>query len=232
MTTRSAFTVLTVSGALAASIAVDVSRCYAQQLRRDVPAEIQPKSAEAPQPQSGAQPDVIYSPWTKFRLKGQEANAEQVCFTGKDGRVQSGTPVVAAVLIEPENEPKKVLRVTLPLGMSLQQGTRVIVDDGGPMTGPYVSCVQTGCMTDFEASGELIEKLKKGRGLVIQAINGAGQPITFVMPLANFAAAHDGPPTDPKVFAAYQESQQQKLRLKPWRDDTLQRRIFEKSIQQ
>ena len=77
---------------------------------------------------TGEQPQLIFSPWTKFCLKGQEANAKQVCFTGKDGRVESGMPVVAAVLIEPEGEPKKILRVTLPLGMSLQPGTRVIVD--------------------------------------------------------------------------------------------------------
>src|SRR6516225_2711478 len=46
------------------------------------------------------QPQLIFSPWTKFCLKGQEADAKQVCFTGKDGRVESGMPVVAAVLIE------------------------------------------------------------------------------------------------------------------------------------
>ena len=99
------------------------------------PAAPAQKPAEAPAPQAqqqgqaqGEQPQLIFSPWTKFCLKGQEANAKQVCFTGKDGRVESGMPVVAAVLIEPENEPKKVLRVTLPLGMSIQPGTRVIVD--------------------------------------------------------------------------------------------------------
>ena len=48
-------------------------------------------------------------------MKGQDANAKQVCFTGKDGRIESGQPVVAAVIIEPEGEPKKLLRVTLPV---------------------------------------------------------------------------------------------------------------------
>ena len=67
---------------------------------------------------------LIYAPWTKFCLKGQEANAKQVCFTGKDGRIESGQPVIAAVIIEPEGEPKKILRVTLPLGMQLVHGTR------------------------------------------------------------------------------------------------------------
>src|SRR4051795_3558058 len=183
------------------------------------------KPAEAPaaqapaqgQAQAGEQPQLIFSPWTKFCLKGQEANAKQVCFTGKDGRVESGMPVVAAVLIEPENEPKKVLRVTLPLGMSIQPGTRVIVDNGQPMTGPYVICFNNGCMADYEASGELIGKLKKGQGLVIQGINGSGQPISLVVPLGDFGKAYEGPPTDPKVF----EEQQKKLQ------DELQRRAEE-----
>jgi len=174
----------------------------------------QPKAAPAPapapaeqQPPAAEQPQLIFSPWTKFCLKGQEANAKQVCFTGKDGRVESGMPVVAAVLIEPENEPKKILRVTLPLGMSLQPGTRVIVDQGQPMTGPYVICFNNGCMADYEASAELLGKLKKGQGLVVQGINGAGQPISLVLPLGDFSKAYDGPPTDPKEF----EAQQQKL---------------------
>jgi invasion protein IalB len=128
-------------------------------------------------------------------------------------------PVVAAVLIEPENEPKKVLRITLPLGMSIPPGTRVIVDNSQPMTGPYVICFNNGCIADYEASGELIEKLKKGQGLMIQGINGTGQPISLLVPLGDFAKAYDGPPTDPKVF----EEQQKKLQ------DVLQRRGEEAS---
>jgi invasion protein IalB len=170
-----------------------------------------PAAPQGQQAQSGEQPQLIFSPWTKFCLKGQEANAKQVCFTGKDGRVESGMPVVAAVLIEPENEPKKVLRVTLPLGMSIQPGTRVIVDNGQPMTGPYVICFNNGCMADYEASGELIGKLKKGQGLVIQGINGAGQPISLVVPLTDFAKAYDGPPTDPKKFEEQQKQLQDEL---------------------
>ena len=190
------------------------SHSPAQQSAPNTQLKTQPKGVpaerQAQQPQ-GDQPQLIFSPWTKFCLKGQEANAKQVCFTGKDGRVESGMPVVAAVLIEPENEPKKVLRVTLPLGMSIQPGTRVIVDNGQPMTGPYVICFNNGCMADYEASGELIGKLKKGQGLVIQGINGSGQPISLVVPLTDFAKAYDGPPTDPKKFEEQQKQLQDEL---------------------
>ncbi len=177
-------------------------------------------AAPAPQAQQQApaqgeqqQVQLIYSPWTKFCLKGQnnEPNAKQVCFTGKDARIESGMPVVAAVLIEPEGEPKKLLRVTLPLGMQLVHGTRVIVDQNQPMTAPYVICFTNGCMADYEASPDLIGKMKKGQGLVIQAINSTGQPISLVLPLADFAKAYDGPPTDPKVFEEQQKKLQEEL---------------------
>ena len=165
---------------------------------------------------------LIFSPWTKFCLKGQpgqpvDPNAKEVCFTGKDARVESGQPVVAAVLIEPQGMDKKLLRVTLPLGMQLAHGTRLIVDQNQPMTAPYVICFTNGCMADYEANAELIGKMKKAQGLVIQAINATGQPISVVMPLNDFAKAYDGPPTDPKVF----EEQQKKLQ------DELQRRADE-----
>jgi invasion protein IalB len=176
-----------------------------------------PAQAQQPQqpPATGGtdqQVQLIYSPWTKFCIKGQDANAKQVCFTGKDARIESGMPVVAAVLIEPEGgDQKKILRVTLPLGMQLVHGTRAIVDQNQPMTAPYVICFTNGCMSDYEANAELIGKLKKGQGLVVQAINSTGQPISLVLPLTDFAKAYDGPPTDPKVFEEQQKKLQEEL---------------------
>src|ERR1700682_1456651 len=181
-----------------------------------------PPAAQAPPPgdaqpppqgqaQGNDQVQLIFSPWTKFCLKGKEANAKQVCFTGKDARIESGMPVVAAVLIEPETEPKKILRVTLPLGMQLIHGTRVIIDQNQPMTAPYVICFTNGCMADYEANADMITKMKSGQGLVVQAINSTGQPISLVLPLTDFAKAYDGPPTDPKVFEEQQKKLQEEL---------------------
>ena len=167
-------------------------------------------------PAAGGQPpeqqvQLIYAPWTKFCLKGQDANAKQVCFTGKDGRIESGQPVIAAVIIEPEGETKKILRVTLPLGMQLVHGTRVIVDSNPPAQSPYVICFQNGCMSDYEVTPELLANMKKGQNLVVQAINSNGAPLTLPLPLADFAKAYDGPPTDPKVFEETQKKLQEEL---------------------
>src|SRR5580692_1581662 len=230
---------ITGAASLAIALAVAASTLAAAQTPAPAPAAPKPAPAKKPakppaapaqaappaegqappqgQAQGNDQVQLIFSPWTKFCLKGQEANAQQVCFTGKDGRIESGMPVVAAVLIEPEGEPKKVLRVTLPLGMQLPPGTRVIVDQGQPMNAPYVICFTNGCMADYEASSELIGKLRKGQGLVVQGVNSQGQFISIPLPLVDFGKAYDGPPTDPKVF----EEQQKKLQ------DDLQKRAEE-----
>jgi invasion protein IalB len=180
------------------------------------PTAQQPPPAAAGAPAAGGQPadqqiQLIYAPWTKFCLKGQDANAKQVCFTGKDGRIESGQPVIAAVIIEPEGEPKKILRVTLPLGMQLVHGTRVIVDSNAPAQSPYVICFANGCMSDYEVTPELLANMKKGQNLVVQAINSNGQPLTLPLPLAEFAKAYDGPPTDPKQFEDTQKKLQEEL---------------------
>jgi invasion protein IalB len=183
----------------------------------------EPAQAQGGQPgqqgqaQNGQQQvQLIYSPWTKFCLKGQEPNAKQICFTGKDGRIESGQPVIAAVVIEPEGEPKKILRVTLPLGMQLVHGTRVIVDGNPPLQSPYVICFANGCMSDYDVTPELLANMKKGQNLVVQAINSNGAPLTLPLPLqesgnSSFAKAYDGPPTDPKQFEETQKKLQEEL---------------------
>ena len=170
-------------------------------------------AAPAPAPQQGEQQQVqlIYSPWTKFCLTGQEAGGKKVCFTGKDARIESGMLVASAVLIEPEGQPKKVFRVTVPLGMALANGTRVLVDQNVPLTAPFSFCVPAGCMADYEVTPEVVANLKKGKGLYIQAIKVDGQPLTVPLPLGDFAKAYDGPPTDPKVFKEQQDKLQQEL---------------------
>jgi invasion protein IalB len=180
------------------------------------PAPAQQAAPPAGAPAAGAQPQeqqvqLIYAPWTKFCLKGQDANAKQVCFTGKDGRIESGQPVIAAVIIEPEGEPKKILRVTLPLGMQLIHGTRIIVDNNPPQQSPYVICFANGCMSDYEVTPDLLANMKKGQNLVVQAINSNGAALTLPLPLAEFAKAYDGPPTDPKVFEETQKKLQEEL---------------------
>jgi len=158
-------------------------------------------------------PELIYSPWTKFCLKGQAANATEVCFTGKDVRVASMQVVAAAVIVEPKSEPRKILRITLALGAKLADGVRIALDGGAtPQVARYVICFANGCLADFDATPDLIGMIRRSNNLVVRATTMDEQPISLPLPLYDFAEIYDGPPLDPKEFEARQKKLQEELR--------------------
>jgi invasion protein IalB len=182
------------------------------------PAKKQAPAAQPAAPKNGAaaaqgQPQLMYSPWMKVCGKGKDTNQKQVCVVTKDGRLENGMPVAIVQLFEPEGQPK-VLRVTVPLGMQLQHGTRVIIDQGTPVNEPYKICFPVGCMSDYPVTDDMIAKMKKGKQITVQAINMQGTPISLPLPLTDFAKAYDGPPTDPKVFEEQQRKLQAELQKK------------------
>lgn len=180
-----------------------------------------PKQAPAAQPAAPAQPgqaaadqpQLMYSPWMKVCGKGPETDNKEVCVLTKDGRLENGMPVAIVQLFEPQGQPK-VLRVTVPLGMQLSHGTRLIIDQGEPTQSAFKICFPVGCMSDYPVTDDMVGKMKKGKTITVQAINMQGTPISLPLPLNDFAKAYDGPPTDPKVFEAQQRKLQEELQKK------------------
>ena len=223
----------------AAAIALGSSAAFAQtqpqpQPQPTVPAPkatprpVQPAQKQAPkQPQQAPQapadqqaaaptdqPPIIYSPWTKFCGKDQNPQAKEVCLTVKEARLETGQFLAGAALIEQAGEEKKLFRITLPLGMQLPQGTRMLLDKEQPLTGRYIVCLPNGCMADFDVNAEFVGKLKKGQQIVLQGINLPGQAASYMLPLADFAKANEGPATDPKKFEEDQKRLQEELQKK------------------
>ena len=158
-----------------------------------------PFSVNAPNSESHLDSDrrgSTFSRWTKICQAERTANADQICLVGETGHFGSG--VLIAMLMEWSKQTKKTLRVILPLGMQLQQGAEVVVDHGQPLYAPYTTCLQNGCIADFEANADLLDSLERGQGLGVQAISNQGIAVRLVLPLSSFAKAYDGPPTDPK----------------------------------
>jgi invasion protein IalB len=221
---------LTAASAVLALAATTTSFAQQQPAQpKQAPAKQQPKAQpkqqpQQQQPQQQAQPQgqpnqtpqqmpVIYSPWTKFCGKDQNnQQAKQVCLTVKEARLETGQFLAGAALIEQDGEQRKLFRITLPLGMQLPQGTRLIVDQEQPMQGPYVVCLPNGCMADYQVDAAFVGKLKKGTQITLQGINLPGQAASYPLPLgAEFTKANEGPPTDPKEFEASQKKLQEEL---------------------
>jgi invasion protein IalB len=181
-----------------------------------------PQQQQAAAPPPAQMPNFVYTPWVKIcaappAQNGQPAQ-KQMCFTGKDARTDQGVPIVAAQLVEMEGETTKVLRITLPFGLAVQQGIRLIVDQDPPMPGAFVTCMplapNMGCVSQYDATPDLVTKLKKGQTLTIQAINLQNQVISFPLALADFAKANEGPATDPKKYEDDQKKMQEDLQKK------------------
>lgn len=184
------------------------------------PKQTQPQQPPPPPPPpmqpAQQQPQLIFSPWVKLCNKDPAANSKQICVTVKDGRVETGLLVVSVALIEMEGDTRKLIRISMPYGVALQHGTRLIVDQDTPMTSPFITCLPPavppgGCIADYEATVDTINKMKKGNYLTVQAIHMNSQPMSPQLTLNGFAKAYDGPPTDPKVFEEQQKKMQDAL---------------------
>ena len=181
------------------------------------PKAAQPAAAPAQSQAGNEGPPMTYTPWTKVCGKEKQAGAKEVCLTVKEARLGDGQFVASAALIEPAGETRKILRITVPLGMQIAVGTRMLVDKGQAAVGQYIACFPNGCMADFEVNASFVGQLKSGKTLWLQTINLGGQPASYPLPLEEFAKANEGPATDSKVL----ESQQKKL------EEELQRKAEE-----
>jgi invasion protein IalB len=187
------------------SVAVVLTLMSAAQAQRKYPPpeKFAPPVQSAPQPKvqepaaRPTEPPVAYSPWTKFCGKDNNPTAKEVCLTVKEARLETGQFLAGAALIEPVGEGKRLFRVTLPLGMQLMPGVRMLIDGDTPRTGNFIVCLQNGCMADFDVTADFVSKLKSGRELQLQGINVPGQAPTYLLPLTDFARANEGLPTDP-----------------------------------
>ena len=116
--------------------------------------------------------------------------------------------------LEQQGDEKKLFRITLPLGMQIPQGTRMMLDKEQPIQGQYIVCLPNRFMADFNVNADFVGKLKKGQQIVLQGINLPGQAASYMLPLADFAKANEGPATDPKKFEEDQKKLQEELQKK------------------
>ena len=204
-------TLMTAAAALAAAsfLAVAQAQAPATKPKPKTPPK-PPAAAQAQQPAPPAQapvaaaiPQFVSSPWVKLC----EAQPKKICVTRTLLRTTQGAPAALAEFAEPEGSPK-ILRITLPLGMLLEYGTRILIDQTQQpyASAKFVTCLE-GCITFYQVSDDLQDKMKKGKTLYVQAVNLNNAPMSFPLSLENFAKAIDGPATDPKAY----EEQQKKL---------------------
>jgi invasion protein IalB len=142
--------------------------------------------------QRGPVREIKYGHWQKFCFKTPGTN--MVCRTTITGTWDTGQTAVRADLIEREGEGKARLQLFLPVGMYLQAGVKLTVDQGEPHQVPYVWCMTNTCIAGNAADPQLIREMEKGEKLVLEVVDSSVQTISSILPLGQFAAVRNGAP--------------------------------------
>jgi invasion protein IalB len=146
----------------------------------------------APQGQRATIRQIKYGDWQKFCFKTPGSN--QVCRTTISGNFDTGQSAVRADLIEREGEGKARLQLFLPVGMYLQAGVKLTVDQGKPHQIPYVWCLTNACIAADVGDAALIREMERGQKLQLDVVDSGMQSVTTTLPLNQFASVRQGAP--------------------------------------
>jgi len=146
----------------------------------------------APRGQRNAVRQIKYGDWQKYCFKTPGTN--QVCRTTISGTFDTGQTAVRADLIEREGEGKARLQLFVPVGMYLQAGVKLTVDQDRPHHIPYVWCLTNSCIAANVADAALIRELEKGQALQLEVVDSGMQRVSTTLPLGKFASARQDSP--------------------------------------
>ena len=136
--------------------------------------------------------EIKYGDWKKVCFKTPGSGT--VCRTSINGTFDTGQSAVRADLIEREGESKARLQLFLPVGLYLQAGVKLTVDQGKAYQVPYTFCLTNACIAGNPADPQLIREMEKGQKLSLEVVDSSVQSITTEIPLGQFATVRNGAP--------------------------------------
>jgi invasion protein IalB len=147
--------------------------------------------AEVSQRGQRAAREIKYGDWRKFCFK--PAGATMVCRTTISGTWETGQLAVRIDLIERENGASR-WQLFLPVGLYLQAGVKLTVDQGTPHRIPYVWCLSNACIAGDAADPGTIREMELGQQLLLEIIDSNMLAVTTSLPLKQFESARQGAP--------------------------------------
>jgi invasion protein IalB len=181
--------------AAALSLASAADLAFAQQAAQtgDKPSGANPDAAEVGQRGQGKTREIKYGDWRKFCFKA--AGTKMVCRTTISGTWETGQTAVRVDLIEREGDGTARLQMFLPVGLYLQAGVKLTVDQGDPYRVPYVWCLTNTCIAADLADPKVIGEMESGRTLLLEVVDSNILAITTSLPLDKFTTVRKGVPT-------------------------------------
>jgi invasion protein IalB len=137
--------------------------------------------------------EIKYSDWRKVCFKTPGTN--MVCRTTVSGTFDTGQSAIRIDLIEREGDKAARLQMFLPVGLYLQAGVKITIDQGPPYGFPYVWCLTNTCIAADVADPKLIKDMETGQKLQLEVVDSSVLTVSTTLPLDQFATIRHGPPT-------------------------------------
>jgi invasion protein IalB len=151
----------------------------------------QPGGAEVAQRGQRAAREIKYGDWRKFCFKA--AGTKMVCRTTISGTWETGQTAVRIDLIEREDGGSR-LQLFLPVGLYLQAGVKLTIDQGTPYKIPYVWCLTNSCIAGDAADPKTIREMEAGQQLLLEVVDSNILTVTTSLPLKQFESIRHGAP--------------------------------------
>ena len=134
--------------------------------------------------------DIRYSDWHKVCFKVPGTN--MVCRTSITGKFETGQSAIRIGLIEREGDKAARLQMFLPVGLYLQAGVKITIDQGAAYRFPYVWCLTNACIAADVADPKLIAEMETGKTLVLEVADTSALAVRTTLPIDQFAAVRRG----------------------------------------
>jgi invasion protein IalB len=180
---------------------------------KSAPAAGAPASAPGATPMADATTTATEDAWVKLCMKNDQTQNKEICLINHEGlEPNTGMVLIAAAVRKVEGEEKLQLLVRVPTAYALviPAGVQLKIDEAPPVQLQYAICFPTSCQVQIELTKELMDQMRKGKQMVVAAMNIQQKTMGFPVPLAGFAKAYDGPPVD---SVKYEESRKQLMEM-------------------
>lgn len=204
------------AGALALAVALPLA------MAQEAPpaGQLQPKSIQAPKTPAAGAPTgapaaaaATEDAWVKLCMKNEQTANKEICLVNHEGlEPNTGMVLIAAAVRKVEGEEKQQLLIRVPTAYALVMppGVQLKIDEEQPIQLQYAICFPTSCQVQLELTKELMDSMRKGKQMVVAAMNIQQKTMGFPVPLSGFAKAYDGAPVD---SVKYEESRRQLMEM-------------------
>jgi invasion protein IalB len=136
--------------------------------------------------------EIKYSDWRKTCFKTPGTNV--VCRTSIAGTFETGQPAIRIDLIERDGEKAARLQLFLPVGLYLQAGVKITIDQGTAYRIPYTWCFTNTCIAAEVADPKLLKEMETGGRLVLEVVDSSVLAVDTSLPLNQFATVRSAAP--------------------------------------